>query len=45
MKIGKVTVPHTAISTSDENQIVVRGEDLCESLIGHSPSPTTSCFC
>ena len=34
MKIGKATVPHTAISTSDEHRIVVRGEDLCEDLIG-----------
>ncbi|MDH6590655.1 citrate synthase [Variovorax sp. TBS-050B] len=34
MKIGKSTVPHTAICTSDEHTIVVRGEDLCEALIG-----------
>ena len=34
MKIGKSTEPRTAISTSDENTIVVRGEDLCRDLIG-----------
>ena len=34
MKIGKATVPHTAISTSNEDTIVVRGEDLCKDLIG-----------
>ncbi len=34
MKIGKSTVPQTAISTSDEHTIVVRGEDLCADLIG-----------
>ena len=34
MKIGKTTVPHTAISTSNEHTIVVRGEDLCKDLIG-----------
>ncbi|QHJ00221.1 citryl-CoA lyase [Xylophilus rhododendri] len=34
MKIGKATVPHTAISTSDEHRIVVRGEDLSRDLIG-----------
>ena len=34
MKIGKATVPHTSICTSDEHTIVVRGEDLCKSLIG-----------
>ncbi len=34
MKIGKTTVPHTSISTSDEHSIVVRGEDLCQQLIG-----------
>jgi citrate synthase len=34
MKIGKQTVPRTAICTSDENTIVVRGEDLCRDLIG-----------
>jgi len=33
MKIGKNTVPRTAISTSDEHTIVVRGQDL-SSLIG-----------
>jgi citrate synthase len=34
-KIGKSTVPRTAISTSDEHSITVRGEDLCGALIGH----------
>ena len=34
-KIGKSTVPRTAISTSDEHTITVRGEDLCHDLIGH----------
>ncbi|HSI52685.1 MAG TPA: citryl-CoA lyase, partial [Ramlibacter sp.] len=33
-KIGKATVPRTAISTSDEHSITVRGEDLCNDLIG-----------
>jgi citrate synthase len=34
MKIGKSTVPRTAISTADEHSISVRGEDLCRDLIG-----------
>lgn len=34
MKIGKETVPRTAISTSNEHTIVVRGKDLCKDLIG-----------
>ena len=34
MKIGKSTIPRTAISTSDEHDITVRGEDLCRDLIG-----------
>jgi citrate synthase len=34
VKIGKSTVPRTAISTSDEHRIIVRGEDLCRDLIG-----------
>lgn len=34
MKIGKETVPHTAICTSNEDVIVVRGADLCRDLIG-----------
>jgi citrate synthase len=34
-KIGKSTVPRTAISTHDEHSITVRGEDLCGELIGH----------
>jgi len=33
-KIGKSTVPRTAISTSDEHSITIRGEDLCRDLIG-----------
>jgi len=36
MKIGKSTVPRTAISTSDEHSITVRGRDLCGQLIGHT---------
>lgn len=35
MKIGKNTVPRTAICTSDDKTIVVRGHDLCRELIGH----------
>ena len=35
MKIGKSTVPRTAICTANEETIVVRGEDLCQDLIGH----------
>lgn len=34
MKIGKETIPRTAISTSNEHTIVVRGADLCEDIIG-----------
>jgi citrate synthase len=34
MKIGKTTVPESAICTSDDETIVVRGEDLCRDLIG-----------
>jgi len=34
MKIGKEVIPKTAISTSDERSITVRGEDLCRDLIG-----------
>ncbi|MES2939599.1 MAG: citryl-CoA lyase [Pseudomonadota bacterium] len=33
-KIGKSTVPRTAICMSDEHSITVRGEDLCRDLIG-----------
>jgi citrate synthase len=36
MKIGKSTLPRTAISTSDEHSITVRGRDLCADLIGHT---------
>jgi citrate synthase len=35
-KIGKSTVPRTAISTSDEHSITIRGEDLCRDLIGQT---------
>ncbi|REE92343.1 citryl-CoA lyase [Cupriavidus plantarum] len=34
MKIGKETIPRTAISTSNTETIVVRGADLCRDLIG-----------
>src|SRR6516165_3929173 len=34
MKIGKETVPRSAICTSDEDTINVRGHDLCADLIG-----------
>src|SRR5436190_1712785 len=34
MKIGKATVPRTAICTSDEHTIVIRGRDLARDLIG-----------
>ena len=34
MKIGKATLPRTAICTSDEHTIVVRGRDLSKDLIG-----------
>lgn len=34
MKIGKATIPASAICTSDDETIVVRGEDLCRDLIG-----------
>ncbi len=34
MKIGKATVPRSAICTSNEHHIVVRGKDLCDNLIG-----------
>jgi citrate synthase len=36
MKIGKSTVPRTAICTSDERSITVRGRDLCSDLIGRT---------
>jgi citrate synthase len=35
MKIGRHTQPRTAICTSDEDTIVVRGRDLCRDLIGN----------
>ncbi|MDF0752583.1 citryl-CoA lyase [Marinobacter sp. 71-i] len=34
MKIGKATTPSSAICTSDEDTIVVRGRDLCAEVIG-----------
>jgi citrate synthase len=34
MKIGKATVPESAICASDDETIVVRGADLCQDLIG-----------
>jgi citrate synthase len=34
MKIGKATVPESAICAYDEDTIVVRGADLCQDLIG-----------
>src|ERR1700753_2008533 len=34
MKIGKETIPRTAISTSNSETIVVRGRNLSEELIG-----------
>lgn len=34
MKIGKETVPRSAICTSNEETIVVRGLDLCQEVIG-----------
>jgi citrate synthase len=34
MKIGKATVPESAICGSDDETIVVRGHDLCRDLIG-----------
>jgi len=34
VKIGKATIPRTAICTSDEHTIVIRGEDLSRDLIG-----------
>lgn len=36
MKIGRETKPQTAISTSNEDTIVVRGKDLCQDLIGQT---------
>ena len=35
MKIGKATAPRSAICTSNEETIVVRGADLSRELIGH----------
>ena len=35
MKIGKATVPRSGICTSDEDTIVIRGENLTQDLIGH----------
>lgn len=36
MKIGKATVPRSAICTADEDTIVVRGKDLAHDLIGQA---------
>jgi citrate synthase len=36
MRIGKQDQPFSAISTSDDKQIVVRGKDLCADLIGQT---------
>jgi len=36
MKIGKATIPESAICTSDDETIVVRGQDLCRDLIGRT---------
>lgn len=36
MKIGRETIPKTAISTSNAETIVVRGKDLSEDLIGQT---------
>ena len=35
MKIGKTTQVQSAICTSNEDSITVRGADLCRDLIGH----------
>ena len=35
MKIGKQTQRSSQISSSNEHTILVRGQDLCEELIGH----------
>ena len=37
MKIGKATVPESAICAHDDETIVVRGADLCRELIGRMP--------
>ena len=34
MKIGKTTIPASAICTANRDTIVVRGHDLCRELIG-----------
>jgi citrate synthase len=34
MKIGKTTIPESAICTSDDETIIVRGSDLCRDLVG-----------
>lgn len=44
MKIGKETVPRTAISTSNTETIVVRGADLCQDLIGKLSFTEYFCF-
>jgi len=37
MKIGKATIPESAICAHDDQTIVVRGADLCHELIGRMP--------
>ena len=44
MKIGKATVPHSAICTSTRTRIVVRGADLCDELIGQIGFADYFCF-
>jgi citrate synthase len=34
MKIGKATIPESAICTADDETIIVRGADLCRDLVG-----------
>ncbi|PTY38416.1 citryl-CoA lyase [Saccharospirillum sp. MSK14-1] len=36
MKIGRETTPRSAICISNAERIVVRGQDLCDDLIGHT---------
>lgn len=36
MKIGRETLPRSAICTSNAERIIVRGQDLCDDLIGHT---------
>lgn len=43
MKIGKATVRESAICTSDDERIVVRGRDLCRELIGRGTRAWPAC--